>query len=454
MTLDPNNPNTTATGIAANPNNWTQFANLLYIDAPATGFSYPLAYVDSTNHLVQPSIGIDPSRDAGIFLQVITRFLVRHPALLGNRVILVPESFGGVRATLMLYYLYNYASLAPPTIIAAPNAYYDSQVLGDLQQYFAHVFTNPNPTPAQIHSRFGHQIMIEPNVAGLLQNHFGTSDYLALNRPVCDATFSNEPCCLASNNPGKLCSASGSANEPNLPTCDPYNCDLSYNWSLYQEHTAAVNLNTIGTLTVALGVDPTTIAWMQANDRKFAYGRSNYGTCDDGTHRDLDAFSTQSMIDSFGKLQSVDGTDCYFIALNDQVNAGYPGAIPQWEFLGNMVGLDFLTNVQNNVATFITVAQLDQVIWSPSIADALSAFADPTDPNADPNIENLISSATYNEKGSNSGVSFSGSMTIRYKSSVPTGIVTMPAYLSGHSVPMRAPAALLRNGRDWYTAHL
>ena len=191
MTLDPNDPNTQATGIAANPNNWTQFANLLYIDAPATGFSYPLGYRDPAKdyQVVTPDVGIDILRDAGIFLQVITRFLVRHPALLANRVILVPESYGGTRATLMLHYLYSYSDLTDPNL-----DYQDSQVLSDLASYFGRAFGNSAPSSAAIHTIFGHQVMIEPGVVGNAQVIYQGIDEVP-----------QQPGCLASNDPGLPC---------------------------------------------------------------------------------------------------------------------------------------------------------------------------------------------------------------------------------------------------------
>jgi hypothetical protein len=49
-------------------------------------------------------------------------------------------------------------------------------------------------------------------------------------------------------------------------------------------------------------------------------------------------------------------------------------------------------------------------------------------------------------------VSFLGSMTLK-KSSALFGSVAMPAYLSGHSVSVRQPAALLQNAMEWYAAH-
>jgi hypothetical protein len=104
-TLDP-----AATGsaqIVANPNNWAQFANLLYIDAPGAGFSYPIALDGGT----QPSVGIDLDREAAAVLRVVIRFLDRHIPLRSNPVILVGESYGGTRAALMLDHIFNYQLL-------------------------------------------------------------------------------------------------------------------------------------------------------------------------------------------------------------------------------------------------------------------------------------------------------------------------------------------------------
>jgi choice-of-anchor A domain-containing protein len=441
MTLDPNDPNTGATGIAANPNSWSRFANLLYIDAPATGFSYPLGYHDPvTDALVTPDIGIDILRDAGIFLQVITRFLVRHPALLGNRVILTAESYGGTRVTLMLDYLYNYSSLTDPTI------YQDSQVLADLNSYFSAVLGTQTPDPTrQIATRFGHQVMIEPSVVDPTQNSFAVSDEMK----------SPQNGCLPSNNPTAPCSYNGLA----IPaTCDPDNCDKSFGWADGQVYKAAVNLNNIATLNAALGVDATTITWMYPSFRSLAYGRNNGTHCGDGTTSSpADAFSSQDMKTAFGKLMSV--TDCYFVIQNDEVHTGYVGAAP-WDDAGDFVGYHFLANLQANVATFITVAQYDQNVWSPAIQEALSDLANPNDPNnpskpnpsGDKYIENLVSSVAYSSSYPTDIAARPGSMAITYKSPVTTVRVTMPtSYLSGHTVSMRAPAALLADVIQWYT---
>jgi len=446
MTLDPNNPNTTATGIAVNPNNWTQFANLLYIDAPTTGFSYPLGYHDSTGALQQPSIGIDISRDAGIFLQVLARFLIRHPALLGNQVILVAESYGGVRATLMLYNLYHYLSLN-----VTGSSYYDLQLYQDLISYLS--LACPGQAPYLdlcIPSIFHHQIMIEPGVVGSTQLYYQGVDEVPQQQG-----------CLSSNNAGKPCSSNGLASDhiTVIPaTCDIYNCDKDVGWQNGQEDIAAVRLNNVATLKTALGVDPTTILWMHSIYRQLAYGR-NEGGCGNGTGSEVNAFSTQSMIGAFGALGSA--TDCYFIVLNDPVHDGYPGA-SDWEQAGDTVGYYFLGNIQNKVASFITVAQYDQEIWTPAIAQALYDLADPNDPNnpsspnpnADPDIENLVSNVYYNPIYQTSVSARRGSMAITYKSLATPVQVTMPtSYPSGHSVTIRDPNDLLTDVMQWYAAN-
>ncbi len=65
----------------------------LYIDAPATGFSYPLD--DDIGDGVEPDIGIDIDRDTSNVLRVLLRFLQRHPGLHDNPIIFVGESSAG-----------------------------------------------------------------------------------------------------------------------------------------------------------------------------------------------------------------------------------------------------------------------------------------------------------------------------------------------------------------------
>jgi hypothetical protein len=90
-------------------------------------------------------------RDAGTFLRIVTAFLLRHPSLLDNRVVLIGETFGGTRATLMLSYLFNYLSVREDS----GAGYRDGQLSTALAEYFLAVFGTEEPTSSQISSRFG-----------------------------------------------------------------------------------------------------------------------------------------------------------------------------------------------------------------------------------------------------------------------------------------------------------
>jgi hypothetical protein len=297
MTLDPGSRSDP--WYASNPNNWTKFANLLYIDAPSTGFSYSRAYQEAHD------IGIDIDRDAGIFLSVIVRFLARHPALQGNRIILVAESYGGTRATLMLNYLFNYDSLTSGT-------YQDQQVHDDLTSYFKAAFNNTsNPNRDQILTKFGHQVLIDPVVVGYegdrRQRLNGYQDWLNWNPSGCakrpDNDTSGLACFLYGTNSNK---------ESIQPSCDEYNCDKDNNkqpdnkyWSNYQIDIAAKSLNNIATLNEALGVDARTIRWMHSDERTNVFGR-------DG------GFSSNDMKNNFGNGLDLPIGDNYFVTQNEK----------------------------------------------------------------------------------------------------------------------------------------
>jgi choice-of-anchor A domain-containing protein len=404
----------TLTGLVSNPNSWTQFANLLYIDAPATGFSYPLT--DDKGNMLD--IGTDMDRDAGNFLRVIVRFLARHPALQNNRVILVGESYGGTRAILMLQYLFDYQSLTKGT-----SAYQDWQLSDDLNRYFG-VALGPSPSAENIATKFGHQVLIEPGVVGQeQQDRRGGFPFANCLSSTCMVTV-----------PGQ------NGNPDQLPTCDVYNCDKRpSSWSSDLEMAAATNLTQVAKLNVALGVDSTTIEWMKASARKNAYGRANVDS--------IFVHDTTDMNSIFGGLVA---GDSYLVLLSQEVGEAYGSgtATPArtWSSpgAGALSGTDFVRHPQNGVATFITVAKHDWVIWSPSIAFALEYLA-----LNDANFGSLVSGAGYSDTYPTDISARPGAMEIYYSSGA-TRFITMPTYDAGHSVTMRKPAELLADVMQWY----
>jgi hypothetical protein len=382
-TLDPAKTGTAQ--IAPNASSWAEFANLLYIDAPGTGFSYPIA-LDNGD---KPSVGIDLDRDAALVIRVIVRFLARHPALRGNPVVMVGESYGGTRATLMLDHLLNYQSLTSTT---AP--YQDSALYNDLVQHFAAVFPQDNPqalSAAKVASQFGHQVLIQPVVAG--------DNQWDLNLP-------NKTGCVASY--------------------EIYQCDEPSGWYDQAEQVIAGRLTTVATLRQALGVDPTTIAWLYASARTRAYGRS-------GT-----SVNTPEMNATFGTLGV---GDSYFLILNTNVLAPYDGNARTWH--DRTIGISFVNDLVY-VNTFITNAAYDMMVYTPAIAPALLDYA------------SLIATSVF-DSARRTGFDRAGWIDIGYASGVipspTTREIRFPYYASaGHTVTMREPDHLLADVMQWYAS--
>lgn len=432
-TLDPDVTGSGKIGYNSN-SSWTRFANLLYIDAPATGFSYPLPLGTGPQ-----DIGIDIDRDAGFFLRFIVQFLARHPALQDNRVIVAGESYGGTRATLMLYYLYKYELLSNGGL-----PYQDDQLRQDLLGYFRAVFNKESVTAAEIATKFGHQILIQPGVVGERQQN---------NRNWSPTGCAPPPICTGTRCP-KNCYDSGYDNNNQYigPVCSAYDCDklLSQSggtdWLLFQEEKAAQSLNTVANLNQALGVDATTIKWMRKENRVGAFGREG-------------GFSSVDMIKAFGNGNANDvlpAGDNYFVKSNSNVLRGYgSGAARDWYSAGDSIGLDFLNNALGTVSSFITVTKFDTVIWSPSIALALNSGTDPNSTPPGP-FSGIVKKGgvVYSASDATFLSDRPGAMTISY---MPAGLnvkVAMPtSYVSGHTVSARAASAanLLADVMNWYS---
>jgi hypothetical protein len=382
-TLDP-----AATGtaqIAANANSWAQFANLLYIDAPGTGFSYPM----SLDGGAQPSVGIDLDHEAAAVIRVIVRFLDRHIALQSNPVILVGESYGGTRATLMLDRLFNYQLLA-----ATGATYQDAALYTDLLQHFAAVFPQEDThklSPQQIAAQFGHQVLIEPVVAGQAQWSLNQPD-----RSVCVANY------------------------------DIFQCDQPSGWSDQATQVAADHLTTIATLRQVLGVDPTTIEWLHATARTRAYGRGS------GI-----VVSAPEMTATFGMLGADDN---YFLIRN--YLAGYRYSSDSRWWTDATIGESFLNDVLY-AKTFITNARLDMDVWAPAIPVALGQYP------------SLVSSSVHDTAARTGFVRAGWIQISYLPSVAPDSTnreIRFPFYpTAGHTVTMRAPGELLTDVMQWYS---
>lgn len=124
--MDPNAP-----GYEPNPDDWSTFANLLFVDARFAGFSY--GELQPELHAYS-SYAVEPERDAADMLAVILRFVARHPALEHARVVPVGESFGGFRALMMMHLWERADQLATGV---APTDFVDASLADEIAQAVA-----------------------------------------------------------------------------------------------------------------------------------------------------------------------------------------------------------------------------------------------------------------------------------------------------------------------------
>jgi hypothetical protein len=395
-----------------------------WLAPPATGFSYPLANSDGTT----PDLGIDMDRDAGDFDRVLLRFLQRHPELLNNRIVIVGESYGWARATVMLDHLYNYASAASGT-----GGYTDLQLSDEETAYFSSAFGTPTPAATDIAKKLGHQVLIEPGLAGEYQFRQLTVGKFINGKSVqFPASNCMTPTC-SSLIPGGVAQSG--------PACDIYDCDKPDGWSDNLEFTVTLNLADVSTLTVAVGANIKNIEWLKASQRTNAYGRAR----GDGT-----VVPAPTMSVTFG---AIGVNDNYFMLQNEWVEQGYLNGTDQaartWHTPGSglISATAFATNLHAGVSTFISVAKSDLVVYSPEIPFGMNQLlAD----NPTSTLAGLVTTVPY-DPSFNTGLPRPGAMQLTYTAPGDFKLITMPhAYASGHSVTMRASGDLLADVMQWY----
>lgn len=173
---------------AANPNSLSRFGNLLYIDARNTGFSYLLsdeADVPESREQTFDLGNFNGATDGADFVRVLLRVLAKNPALRNNRVVLVGESYGGLRASVMLSLL-----LDPNAAVASGAPLVDPALSAEIEEHYRAVFPGfavEDFTQEDRASQFGWQVLIQPWVGGLYRRHRGSASPQAMARMVADS---------------------------------------------------------------------------------------------------------------------------------------------------------------------------------------------------------------------------------------------------------------------------
>jgi hypothetical protein len=315
-------------------------------------------------------------------------------------VILVAESWGGVRATLMLRSLLDYGSLADGSNL---RDYQDLVVHDAISAHYAAVFpTAPDPVPPEtIVEQFGHQVLIQPAVGG---------DEVVGGAPV-------SPSCLPSG-------------------FESYQCDELAGWSSAQSAIVEAKLVDPALLAIALGTDLEAIALLGPASRGDAFRALHDG----GPGPDESALSALLGPLTTRDLYYVPKADIFYgsnLAIGPSGQQGTISSVDEVDLFGADLGAEFLGNARH-VLTFITDAELDRFIYAPWIGSGLLAK------------HPAVLSDAVHDTAPRIGIDRPGWLTLSYQQG-GTREIRMPHYASaGHVVSQRAASELLQDVMTWY----
>jgi pimeloyl-ACP methyl ester carboxylesterase len=370
-----------------NPVPWTRLGNLLYVDARQCGFSYGLLdKVSDTQARFEEfnAQNFGPFVDSAEFVRLLLRFLAQHPDLRDNPVVIVGESYGGARATVMLHLLLNYADYGNGV-----EMFQDPTLAAEIQTHLETVFPEyrGHRVPPEIVARqFGHQVLIQPtlsmgyqtSVANDLWRQRGSVLY-QIGREV---GIPYNP--LVYDDPLDYVYY--------VARRDLYIYTKPREWLNGFFANAGRLLRFTQNLSLVTGTDVTKVAGLYAAQRSSAYRLADPSTVSDnearalGTTVDVALFLAPGRLDpptgvEPGDLQQVFGAlrpwDRYFIRSNPNASWAFHfynvARLSGYEvnYRHPRFGRMFLKNLIF-VRTFVTNAALDLVVYSEAIAPALA----------------------------------------------------------------------------------
>jgi hypothetical protein len=393
-----------------NAYSWATLGNLLYIDSRLAGFSY--SQLENPADVLLRDAELSEANfnefvDAADFVRTLLRFLESQPALRNNPIVLVGESYGGVRATLMLHMLLDSDS------IAAEDSWYfsDLRLADEIRAHYAAAFPSEDPEQVQgalAARQFGWQVLVQPALAFGMQSR----------QDPCDLRYSPA---LWAQEQGLSCRPEGR---------DPYHWGMPADWTKGLEVAARQALLTPSGFSSLVGVAPESVSGLSAADRIGAYRLFS--------ESDL----TNSAPEWTNLLGVIPSYDCYFTGMNATLSNFYSTQIR-----ADRTALDgtfFLENLRW-VSTFITRAELDSVVISDGIPDVLRWYVDNTNPSA-------VSDVAV-DLAARDGVERSGWITVTYGQmpgvdSGETRVIRFPTYRDcGHMVSVSSPAELYEDVR-------
>jgi len=460
-----------------NPYSWTHVGNLLYIDAPNSGFSYGVIRPnDEFMRALDFTVSYNPFVDAAQVIRVILGFLADHPPIQGNPVILVGESYGGTRVSTMLNLLLYHRRYADGRAV-----YQDPALVAAIEGHLAATAppgSEPPYPPAIVAAQFGRQILIQPELSGPYQNEATGELYERPGSVIDSLVRPGSPEYQRCAFTGCDKAAWALAQVQYVFNRDRYIYTRPSTWSDDLEAHAMDGLLDVNVLSTVLGVNVREITLMRpearngkgayryllrkglalTNDIEYLQQQPGYTERLSSREQQTMAFGAVSQARIAAQLRPVvrrslpvvlgelDPVDDYLVGTNYAV---------YFSFMYNLftlAGIDlnpersprygalFLENLAL-VETFMTDAQLDLVIYPQAIPPALERYLD-------------VVRAVETHWGTGAT---DGAMTVFYQpDSLPevetpeSRTIFMPHYAeSGHSVSSTQPDKLLADVQTW-----
>ena len=465
---------------AENPYRWTRMGNLLYIDAPNTGFSYNLMRRPDSRWDRLFEFGMknfNPFIDAAQVARVLLRFLEDHPGIRGNEVILVGESYSGTRVTTLLNLLLFHSKYGDGDRI-----FRDETLVREIERHFRAINgAGARVTPETVARQFGRQILVEPQLTGPYQDSVTAEMFFdrdsVIARIAAETGREWNRFCFSIEHPYYTplqCVTNWFI--PEKCQRDPYIYTKPNTWGDDLEAFAMQSLLDVDALSAVLGVDVEKIGWLRPQARKKAYRyhpasilRSD-GTfeIDPGYEGDLSEEEIalfQSRLDSVNRVEEtldrsaggglaevfgpLEDWDEYLVGTNPGIYVAFminEGTIGSYGELNPdkspLFGEMFLHNLAL-VKTFLTDAELDLIIYSPALPESFRKY------------EKIVRDVQVSRE--KDGLPGAGHVTIFYH---PDSLVDVdtpesetihyPYYgTSGHSVSSSQPDKLLDDVRTW-----
>ena len=430
-------------GVVKNPHSWTSMGNLLYIDPSQSGFSYNVSdeiFSDPEYGSVLKKLwteywnagNFNAFIDADQLLRVILTFLAKHPELAQREVVMVGESYGGVRVSTILHMLMNSADYDTN----GSSFFRDPGMASMIRTHFK--TGDKAPSPEVVSKQFDRQVLVQPQLSSYQDEEQGKL-YWAKDSVIDDVakaaktTFSRSKakCWWFAVLTKNTCVLMVYLKDYGR---DRYDWAQRLDYSDDQDAYSNKAMRDVRILTTMLGVKPQDIPMLKKSERGNAYHTMGFPVIGD------DERPTQDTTTLKGVFGTLDAPDSYYVSWNEvayaasSMNLGsvVRSRLPISPDKDPLFGDMFLENLKY-VRTFLTDAKRDLVIFSDAMAPALARHT------------GLVKGVSTREENWYE----TGRMSVTWKDDTTTHI-RWPLYRdAGHAVAMTMPDKLLVDVNDW-----